>query len=176
MRKNNHGNVEYYVASGELYDASSRFDLIICSQILEHIHNPLAMLDNLKRLLKDDGVIFIGVPNGFGDFEIENFIPRMLSKNRLGNRLIRKMMGDSVRDSLNTESQHVQFFTFSKLMKLLEKVGLYSIENINEEFIGGVITNRIMARLPMLFDWNMNIANKVPAQFANSWIVICKKK
>lgn len=39
------------------------FDYITLSQVLEHIHDPVALLSALRRVLKKDGEVIIGVPN-----------------------------------------------------------------------------------------------------------------
>lgn len=40
-----------------------KFDLVILSQILEHLLNPQQVLARIRRLLKQDGILFIAVPN-----------------------------------------------------------------------------------------------------------------
>lgn len=39
------------------------FDVIFCFQTLEHIDDPLKFLKTIKEYLKDDGIIYIKVPN-----------------------------------------------------------------------------------------------------------------
>ena len=39
------------------------FDLIICSEVLEHMIDPESILKEMHRLLKDDGKIFLSTPN-----------------------------------------------------------------------------------------------------------------
>ncbi len=39
------------------------FDLIICSEVIEHVYSPDALLDEMVRLLKDDGYILLTTPN-----------------------------------------------------------------------------------------------------------------
>ncbi|MBF0540428.1 MAG: class I SAM-dependent methyltransferase [Nitrospirae bacterium] len=40
-----------------------QYDLIILSHIIEHLNNPIDMINLLKRFLKKDGYIYIEVPN-----------------------------------------------------------------------------------------------------------------
>lgn len=37
-------------------------DMIICTQVLEHIKNPFAAVEEFSRVIKDKGIIFITVP------------------------------------------------------------------------------------------------------------------
>ena len=39
------------------------FDYILCGDVLEHLHNPVLVLNNLKLFLKDDGMFIISLPN-----------------------------------------------------------------------------------------------------------------
>ena len=39
-----------------------RFDLIICSHVLEHVDDPISILKGLHSFLKDDGIVYVEVP------------------------------------------------------------------------------------------------------------------
>jgi 2-polyprenyl-3-methyl-5-hydroxy-6-metoxy-1,4-benzoquinol methylase len=41
----------------------TRYDVILLRHVLEHIHDPVAMLSDMARHLADDGVLYIEVPN-----------------------------------------------------------------------------------------------------------------
>ena len=40
----------------------NKYDKIICLAILEHVYNPFLAVDNLKKMLKDNGIIYGYVP------------------------------------------------------------------------------------------------------------------
>jgi len=42
------------------------FDAINCSAVLEHLFYPLELLKEMKRILKDDGILLISLPNDKG--------------------------------------------------------------------------------------------------------------
>lgn len=46
-----------------LSNYNNNFDLIILADVIEHINEPLPVLEKLKSLLKDDGKILISLPN-----------------------------------------------------------------------------------------------------------------
>ncbi len=175
MVKNRADNVEYVLSAGEDYEDTEKFDVIVCSHILEHLEKPKAMLDNIRRLLETDGVLYVGVPNGYGCFEIENYLPRLVSRTSWGVKLINRMRGESVKDTLNTESQHIKFFTIKGIVHLLMENGFGLEAVINEGLLGGVITDRTILKIPKIADWNINIADRLPASMANGWILICRK-
>lgn len=39
------------------------FDVIVCYETIEHVHDPYKAFNNLKRVLKDDGILIISTPN-----------------------------------------------------------------------------------------------------------------
>lgn len=51
--------------SGNIADmdlGNGQFDLIICQQLLEHLHNPLSFLKRVRSWLDDDGVLILETP------------------------------------------------------------------------------------------------------------------
>ncbi len=48
---------------GMLFDNAERFDVAICSEVIEHVENPNNMLRQLKRILKPDGTLIITIPH-----------------------------------------------------------------------------------------------------------------
>lgn len=47
---------------------SSRFDLITFNKVLEHVEEPLRMLRRSNELLKDDGIVYVELPDGENAF------------------------------------------------------------------------------------------------------------
>jgi len=89
------------VANIETDDLSfpEKFDVIILSHVCEHLVDPIASLNKLARLLKDDGRIVIAVPN------------MAYYKNRL-----RILKGDWSRDESGPfDKTHLQFYSFDNI-------------------------------------------------------------
>jgi len=59
--------VRRVIALGEaLPFPASSFDLVLCHHVLEHITNVSETLQEISRVLKPDGRLFVSVPNGYG--------------------------------------------------------------------------------------------------------------
>jgi 2-polyprenyl-3-methyl-5-hydroxy-6-metoxy-1,4-benzoquinol methylase len=85
--------------------ADKSFDIIICKDILEHILEPLAVLQEVRRLLKDDGYIILSVPN--------HFYLSLRIRFLLGKGLIWKAIGsDHTEEYDEWNYMHLRFFTF----------------------------------------------------------------
>ena len=50
--------------------ASNFFDVILCTQVLEHAENPMALMLEAKRVCKKDGVIVLSVPFVYPEHEV----------------------------------------------------------------------------------------------------------
>ena len=51
---------------------SERFDLIFCTEVLEHTSDPFSCAKSLKNLIKDDGIVVVTTPF---NFRIHNPLP-----------------------------------------------------------------------------------------------------
>ncbi len=58
------GKAELIIAKGEdLPFKDKSFDRIICTEVFEHVLEPELVLAEMKRVLKDDGIISLSIPN-----------------------------------------------------------------------------------------------------------------
>lgn len=78
-----------------------KFDVVFANNILEHLYSPHAFLVKIKKFLKEDGFIVIGVP----------CVPKIVSLWKF-----RKFRG-------SLANSHINFFTRMTLEKTVEKAG-----------------------------------------------------
>ena len=60
----NYENVTKINSLFEDFNPKQKFDSIIMEHILEHVENPIELINKAKTWLSAEGKIFIGVPNG----------------------------------------------------------------------------------------------------------------
>lgn len=64
MRRNTDADVKFFVVNSEILPfEDSYFDIAISSHVIEHVKNQGKHLDEIHRVLKSDGVGYIGTPN-----------------------------------------------------------------------------------------------------------------
>lgn len=162
--------------------ADSQFDFIICSEVLEHLKNPSDMLQEIKGKLKENGICIITIPNGYCPKEIEvrlyNMLYTLACRLRLTVllNLSERYLNKTLRDSLNTESPHIQLFSLKKFKSLLDRCGFSIIRMGNRRFLSGFFSNIILSKFETLSNWNVEVANRLPYFLVSSWMFVVKHR
>lgn len=59
------GKVRFFEnANAEVMPTNKKYDFIVCSEVIEHTHQPMQVIKNIRELLSDEGVAVISLPNG----------------------------------------------------------------------------------------------------------------
>lgn len=188
-RVNPFENVRFERTSVDKLD-NQQFDFIICSEVLEHLEDPKGMLNSIRRMLKKEGVCIITIPNGYGPKEMEERIYKLSIKlklialiillKKLLHRLTIKLKlhkqskteAPSLKDTLSTESPHIQRFSYRQFKNLLEDCNLSIIKMENKRFLGGPFSAPFLSKSKELQNWNVEIADKLPYFCVSSWMFI----
>lgn len=153
-----------------------RFDIIVYSDVLEHLSDPVSLLKQHQVLLKDHGIIIGAVPNGIGPFELENKLDKLLGlssalqalvnvKNKLFG--IRKVAGSPV--PYNEESGHVQFLSQKSINLMLQQAG-FRLNNFQKgAFVGAPLSEFCFLRGEMIARINSKLADYLPYWAVSSW-------
>jgi 2-polyprenyl-6-hydroxyphenyl methylase/3-demethylubiquinone-9 3-methyltransferase len=62
--KNIYGNASFL--HSDLSDIKDQYDIIIASEILEHLSNPASFLRELTNKMASDSILILTTPNGYG--------------------------------------------------------------------------------------------------------------
>jgi len=167
------------------------FDLILASEVIEHVDDPLKFLGSLKKRLKPGGKIFLSMPNGYGPFEITCFLEATLNlffirPLRRGKQALRSLIrremkeqgiskGDGiVRDTL-AMSPHINFFSYKSICKLIEGAGLGIVDFTPRTFLCGYLFDQIF-RSERWILWNARVVDQLPKCFASDWMFMLEVK
>jgi len=114
--------LESFIIQGDVYEElnslkekSSKFNVIFLGNILEHVLDPIALIDQLKKLLEKHGLLVITVPNDFSD--LQRFL--------LNNNLVNEEYWIGYPDHLN-------YFNLDSLSKLLSDKNLPVIDQFSD--------------------------------------------
>jgi len=171
------------------------FDMIVCSEVLEHLYDPAKFLMNLRRLMAEGGGLIITTPNGYGAFEWLSSLERGL--NRVGihgmlrntYRVFWKSRGGygAAKDRsdgggiqqpigfLNVDSRHVQFFTLGALNLHFAQARLRVVEKRARTLLCGPYVDILFRWLSWwggVYRLNNSLADMLPMSWAADWMFL----
>lgn len=110
--KTHNSDIEHTLIKNDIFasvkkviENKKKYSLVNLSNVLEHVIDPISLLEDLKLLLEDDSLLRISVPNDFSKYQ------EFLLKN------------DDTSVTWVTVPDHLHYFTFDSLQKLLEACG-----------------------------------------------------
>jgi SAM-dependent methyltransferase len=98
----------------------SSFDLILCSEVIEHIGDTAAALAGVRRLLVPGGILILSTPQRYSLMELAckvAFLPGVIN-------LVRRIYGEPV-----FEAGHINLMTASTASRALERQGFQVLEH-----------------------------------------------
>lgn len=178
-------NVTFRVQSAEeLMASGALFDVIVCSEVLEHLHNPGALLETLNNSLTDRGILIVTVPNGRGPREA--LVTRPVLRMRKSNGFLWKAIsrlkkalgysGTTVQSGADN-LDHVQFFTRKDLRALSAEHNFRIVQFGKANFIEDVFPFSFLAkRIKFLQKLDCQIADLLPYAFTGGFFSVWEKK
>lgn len=147
---------------------AGRFEVVILAEVLEHMTEPVGLLAESAKHLSEDGVLIVTVPNGFGEFEIDSKLFRLLRLQRLVDALSKNKQ-EIMAATDNHESGHVQSFTRRRLRRLFAQCSLTVFREGAASFLAGPLIGHTLARSSRFIKWNSRVTDKLPFTFASGW-------
>ncbi len=93
------------------------FDVIICSDVFEHLKFPMNTLQEIHRIIKTDGLLLTHIPNEFG----YKSLFQILRGNGICNR-------NFLPDTEEWDYPHIRFFSYTGFKSMLKQGG-FAIED-----------------------------------------------
>jgi SAM-dependent methyltransferase len=140
------------------------YDVIVASEVIEHVLDPDALLANIVRHLEPGGLLIITTPNGYGPWELSNYVrPRHVARRW---NWLRRVIGKPPY-AAGTGPDHCQHYTRGRLLKLFSRHGLDMHRFTNSDFVFTV--SRHLRRHPGFGAFDAEFANLVPHWMASGW-------
>ena len=176
-------NLEFRCMAAEEITPDRKFDVILCSEVLEHLYEPLPVLKTISGMMHAGSILILTVPNGKGPRErlITKPVQRMRSNNNLAWKFTSKIksalgyQGTTVQSS-NHSLDHIQFFTLSQLHHMagecnLTITGLRAANFMESTFPVSLLTRFIHP----LQKFDCFIADYLPVTWSSGFYMTLKK-
>lgn len=153
---------------------SESFDILIYSEILEHLDDPGAVLRAHRLALRPGGIVLGSIPNGYGLTEIEKYVDRKLRLYPMLRWFWRGIGFGSQREfdnpiPYNHASGHVQFFTKRSLLRTAQSAGYRLVDLRNGSVMGADLSGATLLRPQTLRNLNTRLADYLPAWASATW-------
>lgn len=148
----NLSNISFTRFDIESSDIPHQYDVIICSEVLEHLHEPKRILDKLYRALNTNGILLLTTPNAKNLVKYPFlFLKKFVRRENL-RELAVSLPKKEQQYKLAELEQHINVFSFGELNKLLIKMGftVYKTPRSTTLFGGPFLDNH-----PMLLGFTM---------------------
>jgi SAM-dependent methyltransferase len=177
QQRNQSPNVTFIVGNAETLHLKQKFDVVIASEVIEHVPYPDLVVKTMAEHLAEGGIGIISIPNGYCLWEL--VVSRFLQKGRLVSWLYKSPKlhkaltgGDTPFYSKNVFCFHSHFFSFGRLKKLLADNG-FKIALVRHSDLG-ILPE--WSWLRFLKSIECRLANYVPHFLAGGWLLRISKE
>ena len=182
--KEHHALPNISFVSDRNFDRNEKFNLIIASEVLEHIQDPKSFLLGLRNQLSENGKLIVTIPNGYGPFEWLTFLETLLNLSgvliilrKIKRALFGTIMAPGQEKMCNTLaiSPHINFFSYKRIIFLFSTAGLKVNCYRPRTFLCGFGIDHLIMRERHLLDWNCKAADLLPPSFVSDWMFVLEK-
>ena len=171
--------------------SNEKFDLIIASEVIEHVEKPEEFLMHLREKLSDNGKLILTLPNGYGPFEIMSVlnsllhifgIYKVIEKLRLYEvtKAVKNFFFGSSEPVLSGKadtlaiSPHINFFSYRQICSLIAGTGLSILQYRPRTFLCGLFFDQLL-RGELLLNCNAKIADYLPPGLNSDWMFVLER-
>ena len=177
-------NVQFRNVSAEDLMSKEKYDVIVCSEVIEHLSLPSGVVVALAGLLKPYGTLIVTVPNGFGPREVLMTKPLQWFRDKTpslynGIKVVKGWMGytGATVQSDAENLTHLQFFSKSALCKLVGGNGFRLVGFGTSNFMEGVFPFSLLTkRVKALQSFDCWLADQLPDQMASGFMTAWQLK
>ena len=156
-------------------EVAEMFDVVILSEVLEHVVDPAGLLKSGERRLNSDGLVIVTTPNGYGEFELDSWLFGALRMQRVVDKLASnrsKVMSSTDNDA----SGHIQFFTRGRLYRMFRMCGLTVWRAGAASLFAGPFAGHLLARSDRFIEWNAIVTDRLPMVLASGWYFALRRQ
>jgi len=181
--KNKFYNAQFVTQNIYQFNTNNKFDIVICSEIIEHLSNPLLFLYNIRKFLKRNGLLICTIPNGYC---VEEIIRHFLDSTILGKKIMPTLRSLILKrgqiQTSNLAVFHLSYFTKKKFENILKNSGFRVIKFMNISFIFKqafyiflwIFIKRGSFMFRKLNEWDSMLSCYMPTSLANTWFFVSK--
>ena len=157
-----------------------RADLILASEVIEHVESPEQFLSSMSAHLVPDGCVIVTLPNGYGPFGLASLVEVLLRLSgafALLRWVKRFLMGSApgiqARGTL-AASPHISFFSYGQILKIFARSGLEVERYRARTLLCGFALDSLVRALG-LGSWNARAADALSPHWVSDWMFTLRR-
>src|SRR5262249_32668363 len=150
--------------SPDLLRKAGRAEIVIASEVIEHVESPEQFLSAAAEHLASDGRVIVTLPNGYGPFELASLVEVLLPLSALfallrwiKRSLVGARASAQVRGTL-AASPHISFFSHREIVNVFARSGLEVERYRGRTLLCGFGLDSLVAAM-RLEAWNARVAD-----------------
>ena len=160
-------NITVSVDNGYTFDDGESYDIIIVSEVFEHVLEPLRLLSNITIRMVKGSYLLVTTPNGYGPWELKNRINPILHLKR--NNWLRHLIGKQPYTK-GGGSDHCQFYTKKILLKIFSKFPLKQLKFARSDSFLTMFSP--FRKNALLGNIDIKLADILPDWLASGWYIL----
>ncbi len=157
-------NLTVSVDDGNTFADGETYDIVIASEVLEHVPNPARMLGNIEKRMNEGSYLIITTPNGYGPWETAN---RLSPRNALRRwQWLRTALRKPSHASAPGDS-HCHHFSKKELLDLCSALFLKPVLFSNSDSFLTIFS--FLRNHPLFGKIDIKLADILPSWMASGW-------
>jgi 2-polyprenyl-3-methyl-5-hydroxy-6-metoxy-1,4-benzoquinol methylase len=158
------GNLDVTVDDGYTFNDGRDYDIVIASEVFEHVMDPFRLAENITRRMKEGSYLIVTTPNGYGPWELKNRL-NVRAQLRRWNAL-RYLRGEKPYIK-GSSHDHCQFYTKSRLLNLFSAFSLRLVGFGKSDSLLPIFPP--LTRSALLGNLDIKFADILPYWCASGW-------
>jgi len=177
-------NLRFEIQDARHLPMSPKYDAVICSEVFEHLQDPMGLMRTIHNLLKPNKWLLATVPNGYGPEELlRRFLVTTTPGKKLGRILQKVILIHDTVQTQNWDSPHIQYFSLGRFLALVEKAGfeVIQVRNWTAFFMQAyylflrVVVKRASPLFQRLDAWDRTLAERWPLGLGGGWFIVARR-
>jgi 2-polyprenyl-3-methyl-5-hydroxy-6-metoxy-1,4-benzoquinol methylase len=164
IRKENLNNVIVTQADGHSFDDSKSCDLVIASEVLEHVAKPGELVQRIRARINQGSWLIVTIPNGYGPWQIKRRLSIIAPLRR--NNWLRRIFA---KKPYIAGQEHCQFYTRKRFLKMLSEFSFRLKDFGKSDSILAIFETR---RGPLFGKADVWLADILPWWLASGWYFV----
>lgn len=167
LSERKYDNVSVTVEDVFAFDDGEIYDVVIVSEVLEHVLDPFRVASIVKRHMSAGSYLIVTTPNGYGPWELKNAVsPRRVLRRW---NWLRRLTGKP-EYVVGAGRDHCQRFTKRGLVELFLKLSFRLIDFSKSDFVFTMI--RSLRRSHFFGRLDAKLADALPHWMASGWYLV----